>query len=294
MTDARERCCAVIESYERGELSAEMALMHMLIASEDEALVEQILRVRAARLGARAQALWTLFEAERGGCAKVTAMLRSEPVHAGAARSLDESIARCRLLFDGLVAQSPEASVALYSLGSPAILAAATDEIVAYLRQLGLIAPHLRVLDVGAGIGRISAALAPEASHVLGIDVSPAMVELARAKCAALPNVAFALASGRDFALLDDGSCELVLAVDSFPYVVSAGLSLADALFAEAARVLVLGGHFVLLNFSYRDAPERDRSDVEALAARHDMAVLRAGERPFRLWDGTAFVLRRA
>ncbi len=48
-----------------------------------------------------------------------------------------EGIARIAGFFDRAVAQSPEASVALYSLGDPAILAAATAEILEWLEEQG-------------------------------------------------------------------------------------------------------------------------------------------------------------
>jgi len=165
MADAREACRAIVARYEEGALSAQIALMELLIASEDEAQVAALLAELAAERSACAR-LHALLSEHRAGCATVTAMLRGEPVHEGDAPSTEVAIARCRALFDQLVSQSPEASVALYSLGSPEILAAATAEVVDYLRTRGLVSDGARVLDLGCGIGRIAVALAPHVAHV--------------------------------------------------------------------------------------------------------------------------------
>jgi SAM-dependent methyltransferase len=47
-------------------------------------------------------------------------------------------------------------------------------------------------LDVGCGTGRFSAQLAARADSVLGLDLAPEMLRLARARCAGLPGVEFA------------------------------------------------------------------------------------------------------
>ena len=74
--------------------------------------------------------------------------------------------------FDRLAARSPEASVALYSLGQPELLAAATREVVDLMNDWRLLAPDRDVLDLGCGIGRFLVALAPKVRSVLGLDLS--------------------------------------------------------------------------------------------------------------------------
>src|SRR5205807_10542414 len=74
--------------------------------------------------------------------------------------------------FDAAARLSPEASVALYALGDPALLAAATAEIVSQLKQWNLIGRRRRVLDLGCGIGRLAAPLAAEGAEIIGVDVS--------------------------------------------------------------------------------------------------------------------------
>lgn len=48
-------------------------------------------------------------------------------------------------------------------------------------------------LDIGCGRGALARALASRATHVLGIDLSPEMVRLARASCIDQPHVDFIL-----------------------------------------------------------------------------------------------------
>ncbi|MES4890046.1 methyltransferase domain-containing protein [Streptomyces sp. NPDC096012] len=64
------------------------------------------------------------------------------------------------------------------------------------------LAPGSRVLDVGSGTGRPTAQTLTEAGHrVLGVDVSPVMVELAGRQ---VPEAAFRLADIRELALEGD------------------------------------------------------------------------------------------
>jgi len=285
------RCLSIARRTAQHELSPQVALMQMLIASEDVALVEQALAALPPELEQTRALLARLLDDNRTGCSQIVAQLRSEQTHAEGL-SPEASLAFHRQLFDTLVSVSEESSVALYSLGNPQILAAATDEIVAFLLERSLLTADTRVLDVGCGIGRLELALSARVFQITGIDLSPQMVAAARRRCAHLANVRCALSSGRDFAQFAPCSLELVLAVDSFPYVVQAGDALVDALFDEAKRVLVPDGHFLLLNFSYRDDLARDRAEVSALARRHGFTVELAGERPFALWDGAVFLLR--
>jgi len=205
----------------------------------------------------------------------------------------DGGMARIAAFFDRAVAHSPEASVALYSLGDPAILAQATAEIVDWLESHALLRRDADVLDLGCGIGRVATALAPRCRSVLGLDVSPGMVAEARRRNAALSNLRFERTAGQDLDALPGAAFDLVLAIDSFPYIVQAGHSLLDRHVEGAARVLRPGGALVVLNFSYRGDAPADRADASALAAAHGFVLDHAGIAPFSVWDGTAFVFRR-
>ena len=244
---------------------------------QDPALADAVAEVERLRL------------AHPGAWATVHAVSDSVD-HAPPSLSPDATLDRWRDAFDRLAATAPEAGVALYALGDPALLAAATAEVVEALRGWGLAGPASDVLDLGCGIGRFAAALAPGVRSVLGLDLSPGMVEEARRRVR-FANVRFAVGSGRDLAGVAAESLDLVLAADVFPYLVEAGL--AERHVAEIARVLRPGGAAAILNYSYRGDPGRDRAELAAAAARHGLSLGRAGERPFRLWDGAVFTMTR-
>ena len=198
-----------------------------------------------------------------------------------------------RQWFDGAVRASPEASVALYSLGDAALLDRATAEVVGLLEQLGVLAPEREVLDVGCGIGRFVQALAPQVAAVVGIDIAPGMIAAAQQRCAGLSNVRLLLTSGRDLAGFGCASFDLVLAVDTVPYLYRTDLRLVETHVLETARVLRPGGDLVILNLSYRGDLDRDRRDAAGLAEQAGLAILRNGTSDLRLWDGRTFHLRR-
>ena len=139
-------------------------------------------------------------------------------------------------------------------------------------------------------MGRFAEALAPRLRSVLGLDLSPGMVAEARRR-SRHGNALYRVGTGRDLAGVPDRSVDLVLAADVFPYLVEAGL--AGHHVAEAARVLRPGGAAVVLNYSYRGDPRRDRADLAGAAERSGFALERDGDRPFRLWDAAAYLLRR-
>ena len=204
----------------------------------------------------------------------------------------EQGIARIAGFFDRAVATSPEASVALYSLGDPAILAAATAEIVEWLEMSDLLAPNADVLDLGSGIGRVATALAPRCRAVLGLDVSAGMVAEARRRCADLPNLQFEVTPGQNLAFLHPNSFDLILAIDSFPYLVQAGPEIVAAHLADATRILRPGGALVILNLSY-ETDEWDEAHAAEWATTHGLELAHTDRQPFRLWDGSAYVLLR-
>ncbi|TNC44161.1 class I SAM-dependent methyltransferase [Rubellimicrobium rubrum] len=193
--------------------------------------------------------------------------------------------------FDRLAMAAPEGGVALYALGNPDLLKAATEEVVAWLAAHRLTRSDARVVEIGCGIGRFVAALAPHVGHVTGLDISPGMIARAQERCAGLPNVALRVSSGADLADVPDGAADLVLAADVFPYLVQAGGDVATTHIHEAARVLAEGGHLAILNYSYRGDSGRDLQEIEALAAPAGLVVRRSALQDFSLWDAATFLL---
>lgn len=271
-----------LEEFAAGRISAPVALMRLVLTGLPAAAILATLEEDA-----RLAPLLALARQQGTGLQRLEEMVRS-----GADHAPEVTVAASRAMFDRLVRISPEASVAAYSLGDPALLEAASAEIVAWLQGLGLLDGRPRILDLGCGIGRMAQALAPHAGGILGVDVSPGMIEAARLRCAEIPGAAFTLTSGHGLDELPSAGFDLLLAVDVFPYLVQAGGALAERHVADAGRLLRPGGSLAILNFSYR-AIGQDRADLRAMAGRHGFTLLRDGTRELALWDASAFWLRR-
>jgi SAM-dependent methyltransferase len=280
----------------RGEIPANVALMRLCMAAPDEAALGQLLATLPsfpAEEAARLDQIATLWRRAPGAFRTVKALIGAVD-HSSPAASPEDQLAACAAAFDHAAMLSPEGSVALYSLGSPALLDQATREIVDRMREWGLTGHGKAALEIGCGNGRVLAALSPELGRVAGLDISPAMIAQGRRRCAGLRNVALAHTTGQDLAPFEDRSLDLVLAVDSFPYIVQCGAALTARHFAEAARVLKPGGGLLILNFSYRGDLERDRAEVAQLAGGEGFSLLRNGTKDLTLWDGVTFLLKRS
>jgi SAM-dependent methyltransferase len=274
-------------AYFAGRISAEIALMQLLLALGDDIALFDCLE----RLDGMASAATTLLQvaaANRAGLARTASLVRSALVC-----ERTGSIAAIREQFDRAVGLAPEAAVALYSLGSAETLDRATGEIVDRLRAWGLLGAAVAVLDIGCGIGRIERALALEVRAITGTDISPAMIAEAQRRCADLANVDFTLCNGADLRDLAGRQFDLILAVDSFPYLIAADPAIAARHLADAAALLQPGGALAILNYSYRGDLAVDRAEVHRLAAANGFAVERDGTRDFTLWDGATFLLRK-
>jgi SAM-dependent methyltransferase len=110
-------------------------------------------------------------------------------------------------------------------------------------------------LDVGCGNGytvRWAAQEAPD-GWAVGIDLSPAMIERARAASTAFPNVEFQVAAFPD-STLPHGCFDAVLSMEVVYYLPD----LDDAL-REIARLLVPGGRFACVVDYYEENPASHR-----------------------------------
>ncbi len=292
LTEAEEAACPVaarpvLAGYLAGEVSAEIALMHLLLGAGGlSPLLESLRRLAATRRGAFTH-LRRLADRNSEALARAAALVEAGLTDAKG----EDRVAAIREQYDRAAALAPEAAVALYSLGDPAILERATGELAALLDVWGLFGADRDALDIGCGIGRIEQALAPRLRHIIGIDLSPVMIAEAERRCANLANVAFTVCDGRALPEFPATGFDLVLAVDSFPCVVSAGPEIAGHYIREAARLLRPGGSLAIFNYSYRGDLAADRADIAAHAAAAGLRVRRNGTRDLSLWDGTSFLL---
>lgn len=283
----------------RGDTPPNVVLMQLLAEAAEPSQVKAALacvREAADDIGSAAAAPLSAMLALAPSITRsyeiVKAVLGSVD-HDMTACSPDQAVAQWAAAFDRAARLSPEGSVALYALGDPDLLRAATGEVIETMRVWSLLGPERAVLEIGCGIGRFPAALASEVGQVIGVDISGAMIAAAQKRCAGLRNVHVLQSSGKDLAAFPDASLDLVFAADSFPYLVQSGMSLVEKHFAEAARVLRPSGHLLILNFSYRGDLAADRADIARLASDTSFAVLRDGTRDFRLWDGVAFLFAK-
>ncbi len=180
---------SVLMHYLAGEVSAEITLMHLLLAAGSlrrlNAVLQQLGVIGRAPLARLAQ----LGADHAAGLARAARLVEAGLTEAHG----DDRLAAVREQYDNAAAAAPEAAVALYSLGDPAILERATAELAGLLGNWGLLGADRDALDIGCGIGRFEKALAPRLRSIVGIDLSPAMIAEAKRRCAGIVNVEFHL-----------------------------------------------------------------------------------------------------
>jgi ubiquinone/menaquinone biosynthesis C-methylase UbiE/DNA-binding transcriptional ArsR family regulator len=156
----------------------------------------------------------------------------------------------------------------------------APDEPVeqALVAALGQRASLGAVLDIGTGTGRIAELLAPQAGHITGIDKSPEMLRLARARLQTLPAGQTDLLLG-DFTALPFtlASFDTVLLHQVLHYAQEP-----ETVLAEAARVSRPGGCLAVVDFAAHG--------LEELRERHAHARLGfADDQMLALLTGAGF-----
>lgn len=141
----------------------------------------------------------------------------------------------------------------------------AADFLTAELARRGMERAH--VVDLGCGSGLLARALMRAGHHVTGVDLSSAMLRLARKNA---PKASFIRGSLYD---VDLPQCDVVLAVgEPLNYLERGGRAPSVArLFRRVARALPVGGLFVFDVIVDGPGP---RLDKEGYAAGDDWAVL--------------------
>jgi arsenite methyltransferase len=127
--------------------------------------------------------------------------------------------------------------------------------------SLGVPAPGERVVDVGCGAGidsLIAARMVGPEGSVVGIDMTPAMLEKAQAGATDLDHVEFRLGFGEDLPV-PDGWADVVISNG----VVNLVPDKAEA-FAEMARVLRPGGRIQIGDILVdRPVPENEKERID-------------------------------
>ena len=293
-----ERSRAALDQAALALLPANVALMRALIEAPSIEVFDQALgdaMVAHADIPdnlARLDAVRRLWRGQPQAWSLVHQVLASAD-HASPKGSIEQAVEHWAKAFDRVGFVSPDAGSALYALGDTDLLDRATREIVARLEAWGRLGPERDMVEIGCGSGRFVAALASRVRSIVGLDISGIMLGKARLRCASLRNVRLEQTKGRDLALVDGGSVDLILAVDVMPYLVDAGEDLVADHMRDAARVLRPGGRLVVLNYSYRNDVVLDRADATRLAGRHGLQVERFATGDFALWDGATFQFRK-
>jgi ArsR family transcriptional regulator len=132
--------------------------------------------------------------------------------------------------------------------------------------------PLGRLLDIGTGTGRMIELLGPEAEKATGIDRSPEMLRMARAKIEGLQSKGLPaeLRQGDMYALpLPDEAADTVIIHQVLHYAQQP-----PAAIAEAARVLKTGGRLLIVDFAPHDREELRDRDAHARLGFADEAIL--------------------
>jgi ubiquinone/menaquinone biosynthesis C-methylase UbiE len=114
------------------------------------------------------------------------------------------------------------------------------------------------------------------------------MIDVARSASGA--DVDWVVGSGRELPFNDE-AFDVVLAIDSFPYVHQGGDALVREVAREVRRVLSPGGRFAILNVAYGDDPVRDAGIAERLAKENDFVIAVRVACPSTIWTVPAWVL---
>ncbi|WP_425258886.1 class I SAM-dependent methyltransferase [Rubrivivax sp. RP6-9] len=240
----------IVERYLRSEASVSMVVMELVQFTADTQALARALPTLTGDPARLDQLARHLAENEVG-CRTIVRMMARGLDLPQVAQSAQEGIERSRRLFDASVAESEESSVALYALGSPELLAVATDEVIGALRDWGVLGRERDALEIGCGIGRLMVPLSARLRSVVGTDVSAGMIAAAKRRLEGLSNASVQATNGQDLAQFGSASMDLVYSVDTFPYLVLAGRALIERHFHEIRRVLRPAGDFVLFNYAY-------------------------------------------
>jgi ubiquinone/menaquinone biosynthesis C-methylase UbiE len=295
LMDVPVRLQGVLTRFERADVPANVALMHLIIhADTPEQVTDAVcagfaMSASTPSARSRMKALLKVWSETPGAWSTVKGVLSV----AQSSRT-DNPIEHWTKFFDLAAMEAADSAAALYTLGRADILDAATSEVLMRLQEWKVLARAANILEIGCGTGRFVAPLAKAGYLAIGIDTSFGMLRRAELRCRSLESALLVQTSGRDLSMFVDSAFDVVLAIDSYPYIVAAGRESAEAHLREAARVLRSQGWFVILNYSYRDDAAADAAEIAQLAAEWGLSIVRSGTRDFALWDARTYLMRKS
>jgi SAM-dependent methyltransferase len=129
------------------------------------------------------------------------------------------------------------------------------DGVFAEFQRLGLTPGRRRALDFGCGVGRLSQALAEHVDEVVGVDISPTMLEKAR-EIVDAPACDFRLATGPELDVVEPASADLVYTCRVLQHMPT---ELAHRYVRAFYRIVRPGGYVV---FQMPTAPARNAAGL--------------------------------
>lgn len=134
--------------------------------------------------------------------------------------------------------------------------------------------PTDRVLDVGCGSGQFAVAVAPLVAHVTGADLTPAMLDKARAQqaSAGLANITWLQADSTALPV-EDGSFDIVVSRSMFHHAADPAATL-----AEMRRACAAGGRIAVMDLTPAPAKAPAFDAIELLRDPSHRSALTADE----------------
>jgi ubiquinone/menaquinone biosynthesis C-methylase UbiE len=123
------------------------------------------------------------------------------------------------------------------------------------------VVPGGRIVEIGPGAGRWTEPLVKRAGHVIGVDISPACVELCRRKFAEHSNAEFHVNDGSTLPSIKTGSIDAIWSFDVFVHI---NARETGGYVQEFHRVLRPGGRAVIHHGATGGRTGGWRSDVTA------------------------------
>ncbi len=128
-----------------------------------------------------------------------------------------------------------------------------------------------RLVDIGTGTGRMIELFGQDARHALGVDRSPEMLRLARAKLAEAGLSSAELRQGDMYSLpLATGSADTVILHQVLHYAQQPAAAV-----EEAARLLTSGGRLLIVDFAPHEREELRSRDAHARLGFADEVILK-------------------